>query len=109
MERYKLDLTKYEIDDKDGKVNYPLRENLSSCLRAVGVFNNGEEIVEAVVLAKSLLAREEDDIILDEREVVILKKCINRHLELAFESKCLFGGPAHEELIFRVFSMEKEK
>lgn len=119
MIKYILDLSEYEVTypvREDGKQVektdvYPLRDNLSNYLRAVGLFDTGEEIAEAVVLAKQILAcdTEDDTLVLDEREMKVLKKCINLHVKLTKENKSNLGGPIHEELILRVFTMKEKE
>lgn len=88
---------------------YPFRENLNLWLRAAGVFKSGEEIAEAVVLAKELRGADGETILLDEREVEILKKGLNRHIEASADGKtpAVLGGPIHEEAICRVFGMKE--
>jgi len=96
---------------KREEITYPFRENLSGFLRAAGVFKTGEEIAEAVVLAKTIRDSEDtnDYLMLDEREADILKTALNRHIEATAENKTSlpFGGEVHEEAILRVFSMEE--
>ena len=86
---------------------YPFRENLNLWLRAAGVFRSGEDIAEAVVLAKELRDADGETILLDKREADILKKALNRHIELSADGKVQtpLGGPIHEEAICRVFGM----
>jgi hypothetical protein len=93
----------------DKEVVYPLRSNINQWLRSFGVFKCGEDIAEAVMLAKGVLQCEGDSMVLDEREVDILKRCFNRHIELTAEGKGQLGGSIHEEAICRVFGMEEVK
>ena len=128
MKKYKLNLSEYEIEYnvpvledgkpvlEDGKPKlklktetYPLRDNISSWLRTVGLFKTGEEIADAAILAKQVRETEEDELTLDEREKEILKKTINRFLDLTIEGKANLGGPNHEEAIIRIFSMQEVK
>lgn len=127
MKKFKLDLRKYKVtitepvtvkSDETGEevrkfvdkeIVYPLRENINQWLRSFGVFKTGEDIAEAVLLAKGILDSDEEDIVLDEREADILKRCFNRHIELTAEGKGQLGGPIHEEAICRVFGMEEIK
>ena len=128
MKRFKLDLSEYDVtydvsvivDDKivieDGKQKtesktevYPLKENISNWLRTMGLFRTGEEIAEATILAQQVRETTETELVLDEREVAILKKTINRFLDLTIENKANFGGQTHEEAIVRIFSMQEVK
>lgn len=90
---------------------YPFRKNISDILRSPGVFRSGEEIAEAIVLAKTVRDAEDDSVNLDEREAEILKKAFNRVIEATADGKSsvILGGELHEEAIMRVFSMEEVK
>lgn len=126
MKKFELNLSKYEVtvkvpnvrkDDNDQEIRelvdkqvaYPLIENIAGWLRAPGVFKSGEEIVEAITLAKRLLAGEDKPgiAILDEREAEVLKKCLNRHIEVTADQPNPLGGPIHEEAICRIFGMKE--
>ncbi len=120
MKRFELDLSKYQVDGQevkdDGnggkkivvvKADYPLRGNISSWLRAPGVFKSGEEISEAVTLAKAIRDCDTDVFSLDTREAEILKKGVNRHIEITADGKSNLGGPVHEEAICRIFGMKE--
>jgi hypothetical protein len=122
MKKFELDLTKYEVDvyvptptetnpHAMGliKQTYPLRENISGWLRSVGVFKSAEDVAEAVGLAKEIRNSESDSIELDEREVDVLKKAVNRLVELTAEGKANLGGEIHEEAIVRVMRMKEVK
>ena len=109
MKKFELDLTAYEVEipGENNGIQYPIRDNLSSMLRAAGVFKSGEDTAEAVSLGKSIMAAQLNDIILDEREMEILKSCLNRHISATAEGKAMFGGPVHEECILRVFGAKE--
>lgn len=122
MKKFELDLTKYEVEvyvpmPTEGnphamgsvKQEYPLRANLSGWLRSVGVFRSAEDVAEAVGLAKEIRNSESDSIELDEREADVLKKAINRLVELTAEGKANLGGEIHEEAIVRVMRMKEVK
>ncbi len=125
MKKYKLDLTKYDVTAQvpvtktvDGKEvrqledkteTYPLRENISVWLRSVGIFKTGEDIAEAISVAKQIRDCKEDSIELDEREVGVLKQALNRLIELTAEGKANLGGEIHEEAIVRIVKMEEVK
>jgi len=125
MKKYKLDLSKYGVTVQvpvvktvDGKEvreleqqtqEYPLRENISIWLRSPGIFRSGEDIAEAVSVAKQIRDCTADEIELDEREANILKQAVNRLVELTADGKANLGGEIHEEAIVRVFTMEEVK
>jgi len=126
MKKYELDLSKYDVTatvpvtktDDDGKEvrvfenrteTYPLRENISVWLRSVGIFKSGEDIAEAVSVAKQIRDCQEDSIELDEREAGVVKQALNRLVELTAEGKANLGGEIHEEAIVRVIKMEEVK
>lgn len=123
MKKYELDLTKYDVTVQvpvtktvDGKEvrqledktdEYPMRENVSIWLRSMGIFKNGEDIAEAVGVAKQIRDCKEDSLQLDEREAGVLKQAVNRLVELTAEGKANLGGEVHEEAIVRVMRMKE--
>jgi len=121
MKKFKLDLSEYEVttlqpdmesenhEMKDVTEVYPLRNNLSAWLRGVGIFQSGEDIAEAVSVAKQIRECTTDSIELDEREAGVLKQAVNRIVELTAEGKANLGGEIHEEAIVRVIKMEEVK
>jgi hypothetical protein len=106
MKKFKLDLTPYTVTT-DRELEYPLRNNLSEWLRTTGIFRNGNDIAEAVVLAKTIREYELNVLFIDEREAKLLKECLNRFIELTADGKANLGGEIHEEAILRVFNMEE--
>jgi len=126
MKKYELDLTKYDVtvmmpvtkkndDGTESRVMeektdaYPLRSNISTWLRSLGIFKNGEDIAEAVMLAKQIRECEKDTLELDEREADVLKQAVNRLVELTAEGKANLGGEVHEEAIVRVMRLKEVK
>ena len=126
MKKYELNLEKYDVtatvpvtkkndDGKEIRVMeeqtnaYPLRENISIWLRSIGIFRNGEDIAEAVMLARQIRECEGDSIELDEREADVLKQAVNRLVELTAEGKANLGGEIHEKAIIRVMRMKEVK
>jgi hypothetical protein len=117
---FTLDLSVYEVEaprqvikeDKSVGVemkseNYPIKNNLSMWLRTMGIFKCGEDIAEAVSLAKQLRDCEGDTLILDEREADILKQATNKLIALTAEGRAQLGGVLHEEAICRVINMKE--
>ena len=125
MKKYRLDLSAYDVTAQvpvtktvDGKEVrqledksevYPLRENISTWLRSVGIFKTGEDIAEAVSVAKQIRDCTDDSIELDEREIGVLKQAVNRLVELTSEGKANLGGEIHEEAIVRIVKSEEVK
>lgn len=116
MKKFELDLSEFEVEvltNKEGELVttevYPMRENISNFLRMAGVFDTGEEIVEAITVAKAILKEDSDIAALDDKEVAVLKKGMNRHIEATKEGGSQLGGPIHEELILRIFGMKEVK
>lgn len=124
MKKFRLDLSKYDVTSQvpvtkedgshvleDQTTVYPLRENISTWLRSMGIFKNGEDIAEAVSVAKQIRDCKEDSIELDEREAGVIKQAINRIIELTAEGKVSpgLGGEVHEEAIVRIIKMEEVK
>ncbi len=110
MKKFKLDLSEYEVEVGGRKkeiIIYPIRENYSEFLRAVGMFKNSAELVDAVTLAKRIRDNSADSIVLDEKEAAVLKQVIDKHLQLTAEGKGVLGGTIHEEAICRVVNMEE--
>ncbi len=127
VKKFKLDLSAYDIHpmerrlvkSEEGKVvtpeyemvettlPYPLRENYSCWLRTAGMFRNVEDVAEAVCLAKQIRNAEADFLILDEKEVSVMRMVIDKHLNLAADGKSNLGGELHEEAICRVANMEE--
>jgi len=125
MKKFRLNLSAYDVTAQvpvtktvDGKEVreledktevYPLRENISIWLRSVGIFKSGEDIAEAVSVAKQIRDCEDDDIELDEREASVVKQALNRLVELTAEGKANLGGEIHETAICRIVKMEEVK
>ena len=126
MKKFELNLEKYDVtvtmpvtkkndDGTESRVmeevtnTYPLRDNISTWLRSLGIFKNGEDIAEAVMLAKAIREEAADVIELDEREAGVLKQAVNRLVELTAEGKANLGGEVHEEAIVRVMRLKEVK
>ena len=125
MKKFELDLSAYDVTMQvpvtkkvDGKEVhqlenktdvYPLRQNISAWLRSVGIFRSGEDIAEAVGVAKMVRDCKDDTLVLDEREAGVLKQAVNRFVELTADGKANLGGEIHEEAIVRVMRMKEVK
>jgi len=122
MSKFELNLKPWDVEivvpeptEKDPHrmapktVAYPAQQNLSVWLRSVGIFRTAEDIAEAVSLAKDILKSDRDIITLDDREADVLKKCVNKQVELTADGLANVGGPTHEEMICRVVEMKEVK
>ena len=120
--QFRLDLSTYQVETSERKKNkeeqfvivkeiidYPLRSNLSTWLRGIGMFKTAEDVAEAVVLAKSIRDCSDDFIDLDEKEAVTLKQVLDRLILLTAEGQLGMGvgGELHEEAICRVVNMKE--
>jgi len=120
MKKFRIDLSEYEIsvqqnvrneetkkiELKDIKEIYPLRNNLSSWLRIPGVWKDGIELCDAHDLAKQIRDCQEDMIEVDETEMGLLKKVLDKLIsqpEDPTRGIMALGGVVHEEAVRRVF------
>ena len=83
------------VSDRFSVLNYAVRESTAAAEKA------------AIGQATAGLIEDGETILLDKREADILKKALNRHIELSADGKVQtpLGGPIHEEAICRVFGM----
>ena len=123
MKKYELNLTKYDVDFerwevedekrvlKKGKEPFPLAEELADMLRIPGVYANGVESFDGLMLSREIRACEDDVFVISEDELKILKgvmdKLIGREHNPA-SGQIALGGPRYEELILRVFGLDRD-
>jgi len=93
---------------KTVKEEYPLRINFQAMLRSPGVFADINDVAEAVTLAHMIKDTVDDNVMIDERQVRVLKQCLNTHLEAAKAGRGTFGGPVHEPLILRIVELVRQ-
>jgi len=106
MKEYELDLTDYKVGESD----FSTKEELSGLLRLPGVYKDGIETVDGVTLARHIIAANKF-IKINEADLLLIKKVMN--ILIAREHKPLqgqlsLGGIRYEELILRVFTLDKE-
>ena len=106
MKEYKLDLTDYKVGESD----FPMKEELSGLLRLPGVYKDGIETVDGVTLARHIIAADKF-ITINEADLLLVKKVMNiliarEHLPL--KGQLSLGGVRYEEMIVRVFTIDKE-
>ncbi|KKM79560.1 hypothetical protein LCGC14_1348770 [marine sediment metagenome] len=120
MKTYDLDLSEYEVDFerweiedekrvlKKGKEPFPIKEEIAEMLRIPGIYKDGVESFDGLMLSKEIRACDEDTFKLNEDELKLLKaamdKLIGRDHNPA-SGQIALGGPRYEELILRVFGL----
>lgn len=120
MKTYDLDLSEYEVDFerwviedekrvlKTGKEPFPIKTEIADMLRIPGIYKDGVESFDGLMLSREIRACDEDTFKLNEDELKLLKavmdKLIGRDHNPASGSIAL-GGPRYEELILRIFGL----
>jgi hypothetical protein len=106
MKKYTLDLTDYKVGESD----FPMQVELSGLLRLPGIYKNGIEICDGVMLARSIVEAG-DSIEINEQDLALVKKVMD--ILIAREHKPQQGQPSlggirYEEMILRVFMLDKK-
>ena len=120
MKTYDLDLSEYEVDYerweiedekrvlKTGKELFPIKAEIADMLRIPGIYKDGVESFDGLMLSKEIRACDKDTFKLNEDELKLLKavmdKLIGRDHNPA-SGQIALGGPRYEELILRVFGL----
>ena len=123
MKAYDLDLSEYEVDFerwaieekkrvlKTGKEPFPIKTEIADMLRIPGVYANGVESFDGLMLSKEIRTCEDDSFKISGDELKLLKavmdKLIGRDHNPAAGQVAL-GGLRYEELIVRVFGLGRE-
>jgi len=120
MKTHKLDLTDYEVDvDKivevDGKKavqkvkeTLSIKKELSEILRLPGIYSNGVESFDGLMLGRQIRACEEDTLQISEVELEVLRKVLDKLISRPHDpskGSIALGGVRYEELIIRVFGL----
>ncbi len=123
MKKYELDLSKYDVDFerweiedekrvlKTGKEPFPLTEELADMLRIPGVYTNGVESFDGLMLSREIRACEDDVFVISEDELKILKAVMDKMIGKEHNpttGQWALGGPRYEEMIVRVFGLDRE-
>lgn len=106
MKTYKLNLKRYKVGDADLNV----KDELYDLLRLPGIYADGIEMCDGIILAKSINGQESDELEINEDELNLLKKVLNILIKRPHNppmSRSL-GGVRYEELILRVFMLDRE-
>ncbi len=122
MKTFNLDLSKYNVDFerwvmedgqrtlKKGTEPFPIKKEIADMLRIPGIYANGVESFDGLMLSKDIRACGDDTKVISESELKLLKavmdKLISREHNPAAGSISL-GGPRYEELILRVFGLDR--
>ena len=120
MKMYDLDLSEYEVDFErwvikekkrvleKGKEPFPIKTEIADMLRIPGIYANGTESFDGLMLSREIRTCEEDSFKLNEDELTLLKsvmdKLIGRDHNPA-SGQIALGGPRYEELILRIFGL----
>ena len=123
MKMYDLDLSEYEVDFerwevedkkhvlKAGKEPFPLKKEIADMLRLPGVYKDGVESFDGLMLSREIRACEEDSFKINENELKILKAVMDKLIARDHNptaGQIALGGTRYEELIIRVFGLGKE-
>ena len=123
MKTFELDLSSYEVpferwiikDEKrvldKGTEPLPVKEELSSILRIPGIFKNGVQIFDACMLGKRIKSCEADTIEINEKELKLLTTAMNKLIAREHspqKGQIALGGPRYEEMIIRVFGLDRD-
>jgi hypothetical protein len=106
MKKYELDLTDYKVGESD----FPVKKELSGLLRLPGIYRDGIETVDGVTLARHILASEKF-IKINEDDLALIKRVMNTLIgreHRPLQGQISLGGVRYEELILRVFTLDKE-
>ena len=123
MKKYELDVSKYEVDFerwvmedekrvlKTGKEPLKVKEEIADMLRIPGIYENGIESFDGLMLGREIRASEEDSFSISEDELNLLKKVMDKligrdHNPAA--GQISLGGPRYEEMIIRVYGLGRE-
>lgn len=123
MNKYELDLTSYPVDFerwviKDekreletGVEDLDVKKEISDLLRLNGVYDDGTESFDGLMLAKQIRETETDSIEISKTELILLKKVMDKLIGREHNpAKGLMslGGQRYEEMIIRVYGLGRE-
>ncbi|KKL78574.1 hypothetical protein LCGC14_2023520, partial [marine sediment metagenome] len=90
---------------------FPIKEEIAEMLRIPGIYKDGVESFDGLMLSKEIRACDDDVFAISEDELKILKgvmdKLIGREHNPA-SGQIALGGPRYEEMIIRVFGLDRE-
>jgi hypothetical protein len=106
MKKYTLDLTDYKVGESD----FPMKLELSGLLRLPGIYKDGIETCDGVMLARSIVEAD-NSIEINEQDLALVKKVMDILIAREHDpkrGKVSLGGVRYEEMILRVFMLDKE-
>lgn len=89
-----------------GEEPMDVKAELYGVLRLPGLFKDGIEVVDAVLMARKIRNAESGNVELDANEEKLLKAAFNKLIDREHNptaGQIALGGPRYEELILRVF------
>lgn len=113
LSEYEVDFERWEIEDKKrvlktGKEPFPIRKEIADMLRIPGIYKDGVESFDGLMLSREIRACDDDSFKINEDELKLLKavldKLIGRDHNPA-NGQIALGGPRYEELILRIFGL----
>ena len=123
MKKYELDVSEYEVDFerweiedekrvlKTGKEPLDVKKEIADMLRIPGVYANGIESFDGLMLGREIRACEENLFTISEDELKLLKKVMDILVAREHnpkEGSISLGGPRYEEMIIRVYSLGRD-
>ena len=123
MKTFDLDLSTYDVSfervvikDKKkvlekGMEPFLLKEEIADMLRIPGVYANGIESFDGLMLSKEIRTCEDDSFKISEDELKLLKTVMDKLIAREHNptaGQVALGGPRYEELIIRVFGLGRE-
>ncbi len=122
MKSFELDMSSYDVDFerwvmeeekrvlKTGKEPFPLKEEIADMLRIPGVYKDGVESFDGLMLSKEIRACEDDSFKISEDELKILKMVMDKLIARDHNptaGQIALGGPRYAEMIIRVFGLDR--
>lgn len=123
MKTFDLDLSTYDVSfervvikDKKkvlekGMEPFLLKEEIADMLRIPGVYKDGVESFDGLMLSREVRACEDGSFKISEDELKILKAVMDKLIARDHNptaGQIALGGPRYEELIIRVFGLGRE-
>ena len=113
---YDVDFERWEIEEgkrvlKTGEEYFPIRKEIADMLRIPGIYKDGVESFDGLMLSREIRACDDTTFKLNENELKLLKSVMDKligrdHNPVA--GQIALGGPRYSELIIRVFGLGRE-
>jgi hypothetical protein len=108
MKVYELNLESYKVGDAELDV----REEFYTLLRLPGIYADGVETCDGIILAKSIQRCAEPVLEINAEELALMKKVMDTLIARPHKpqiGQISLGGPRYEELILRVFMLDRKE